>query len=311
MSRDRTGRTLEETVGRIQQMLEPGGTITYRERIKNRLGIAREFDVVLRGRFAGHAMLVVIECKDWGDKVGTPEVDAFNTKSRDVNANVRLIVSPKGFTGPALVQARDAGIGVYSLLPNDPEDTGFAIGVAWYGRAYSWSDFRFQIHYQGEKPAPGSYSLEAVLYGDRPLVNWFLRELSTTHLNTQHVGQMGFKVGFGTPIPVAVLGRQYAVAEIHLHVERVCRKKTRFMQITGDAFFDWHTGSIVVPEAGKVDVNGFRPDLPDWDDFDDEFPQLGRWQVIVERFFGCIDLDNALVPDLPVKLDGPPVLTEG
>lgn len=86
MSRDKTGKTLEQAVGRIQKMLDPVSLVTYREKIVNRLGIPREFDVVVRGKFAGQPMLGVIECKDWADRVGTPEIDAFIRKSQDVNA---------------------------------------------------------------------------------------------------------------------------------------------------------------------------------------------------------------------------------
>jgi hypothetical protein len=100
MDKDKTGKTLEQAVGRIQQMFDLKSTVTYREHIINRLGISREFDVIIRGEYAGQPILGVIECKDWKNKVGTPELDAFITKTRDINANLRLIVSPKGFTEP-------------------------------------------------------------------------------------------------------------------------------------------------------------------------------------------------------------------
>ena len=69
--RDKTGKIPENAVGRIQQMLDPESKVTYREKIPNRLVILREFDVVIRGGFAGQPMLGVIECKDWAGKVGT------------------------------------------------------------------------------------------------------------------------------------------------------------------------------------------------------------------------------------------------
>jgi hypothetical protein len=53
VSQDKSGRTLEQVVGRIQKLFDPESSVTYRERIINRLGISREFDVVVRGKFAG------------------------------------------------------------------------------------------------------------------------------------------------------------------------------------------------------------------------------------------------------------------
>jgi Restriction endonuclease len=177
VDRDKTGKTLEQAVGRIQRMLDPDSVVTHREKIINRLGISREFDVVVRGKFAGQPMLGVIECKDWTDKVGTPEIDAFVTKTRDINANLRMIVSPKGFTDPALIQARDAGVGVFSLLPDDPNEAGFSIGVLWYARAYRWGDRQYQIRFDGRSPRAGAYAANEMLYAGAPILNVFEKEL--------------------------------------------------------------------------------------------------------------------------------------
>jgi hypothetical protein len=54
--------------------------------MQNRLGFMRECEVVFRGTFGGHPALGVMECNDWGHKVGTPELDAFITKTGDINA---------------------------------------------------------------------------------------------------------------------------------------------------------------------------------------------------------------------------------
>ncbi len=56
--RDRTGRTLENAVARIEQMLDPNSKVTQNERLADRAGNKREYDVVIRGQFvtaaAGH-----------------------------------------------------------------------------------------------------------------------------------------------------------------------------------------------------------------------------------------------------------------
>ncbi len=139
MGKDKTGKSLEKAVAKIQQMMDPNSTVTHNEFLTDKLGHSRQFDVVIRGKLGGRDILGVIEYKDWNDKVGTPEVEAFVMKSRYVNANIVLMVSPKGFTAPALALAKHEGVGTLSLLPNDPEDSGFTLGVTWYAKAWRWS----------------------------------------------------------------------------------------------------------------------------------------------------------------------------
>jgi hypothetical protein len=299
VSGDKSGRSLEQAVGRIQQLLDPNSSITYREKIPNRLGILREFDVVVRGEFAGHPMLGVIECKDWSEKVGTPEVDAFVTKTRDVNANLCLIVSPKGFTEPALRQAKDAGIGVFSLLPDDPDAAGFTLGVLWYGLAYKWGERKYDVRFLGSGPKPGSYSTSDLLHNGAPILNVFEKELSTTHLNSDDLRPIELRAEFSPYLRVQVGSTTYQILEIRARAERHLEKKKRLMQMTGDALYDWHTGKLKVPAAGSVSVHGFEPNLTGWDDYDGDIPETGPHQLVVHRYWGCIDLDIEQVPDIP------------
>jgi hypothetical protein len=299
MAKDRSGKSLEQVVGRIQQMMDARCSISYREKIENRLGISREFDVVIRGLFAGHPMLGVIECKDWSDKVGTPELDAFITKTRDINANLRMIVSPKGFTQPALDQAKDAGVGVLSLLPDDPIDAGFSIGVLWYARAYYWVDIKIDLHFSGASPHAGSYKGKDVLYDGKPIVNRFLKELSTTYCNMADTKPIRLSAKFAPPISVTIKNRSFLLSEIALRAGRICQKKKRFMQMTGDAFYNWQTNTLSAPQDGRIHVHGFRTDLFDWDDYDGEIPKAGAYQFIINRFWGCLDLETAEVAEVP------------
>jgi hypothetical protein len=299
MEKDKSGKSLEQVVGRIQQMLDPQCSVSYRERLKNRLGFSREFDVVIRGFFAGHPMLGVIECKDWTDKVGTPEMDAFITKTRDINANLRMVVSPKGFTRPALDQAKDAGVGVFSLLPNDPVEAGFSIGVLWYARAYYWTNMQISLHFRGVSPLAGSYKDVDVLYAGKPIVNCFLKELSTTYCSIADTEPITLTAKFAMPISVTIKSQPFRLSEITLKAERICQKKKRFMQMTGDAFFNWQTNTLSVPRNGHISVHGLRSDLLDWEDYDGEIPRTGAYQFIIDRFWGCIDLETAEVGEVP------------
>jgi hypothetical protein len=63
MSKDKSGRSLEKAVARIQQMLDPGSVVTHNEYILDRLGNRRQFDVVIRGHAAGRNYLGVVEAR--------------------------------------------------------------------------------------------------------------------------------------------------------------------------------------------------------------------------------------------------------
>lgn len=298
MSRDKSGRTLEHAVGRILQMFDPASSVTRREKIVNRLEIEREFDVVIRGKFAGQPVLMVIECKDWSDKVGTPEVDAFITKTGDINANFKFIVSAKGFTEPALAQAKHAGVGVFSLLRDDPNADGFGNGVFWYARSYSWVR-QYQIHFAGKAPRPGSYAANQVLYEDAPILNVFEKELSTTYLNTKERIPIILRAEFQPNAQVVICGDDFLVSGIKVCAERHLTVKRRLMPMTGDGLYDWQTKCLDVPATGSVSIHGFAPDLSDWEDYDGEIPETGPYQFIVDRYWGCIDLEVEKIPEIP------------
>jgi hypothetical protein len=298
MSADRSGKTLENAVARIQHLMEPGAVVKKRERISNRHGVPREFDVTVRGNFAGHAMLGVIECKDWAGKVGTPEMDAFITKSSDVNANFRLIVSSKGFTAPALAQAKDAGVGVFSLPPEPGTDAEFSLGILWYGLSYFWDDRQAEIRFAGPFPEVGSYGEKDVCYQGKPVVNWFSNELSTTYRQSKMTGKMVLARKFEVPLEITVREQPYLISEVVFSAVRTVRKKSRFMQITGDAMLNWETKKVSIPPKATISVHQFNPCLTDWDDYDGEIPETCPYQFTIEHFWVYNEGMASDIPDL-------------
>jgi hypothetical protein len=298
MGKDRTGKSLEQAVTRIQQLMAPGATIERGVRIQNRLGIPREFDVTVRGEFAGHQMLGVIECKDWADKVGTPELDAFIQKSSDINANFRLIVSPKGFTGPALIQAKDAGVGVYSLLPEPGADVDFSVAVRWYGRAYFWDQRQMELSFFPGKSPPAGWSEGDVCLDGKRIFNWFVNELSTTYGQRKELGRLSLSRKLDPPLNLTIRNEHFAIPEIEFSALRTCRHKARFMQISGDALLNWDTKAVSFPQEGAIKVHNIDPSLTDWEDHEGEFPPLGRYQCIIDRFWAYNDADASQIPHL-------------
>jgi restriction endonuclease len=122
------GVGLERTIARIQQLMARGSNVTHNEKLQDRVGNLRQYDVVIRGVFAGQPILGVIECKDHNRKKGPDAVEAFAKKTENLVAHLRMMVSKKGFTERAIRLAKHEGVTCLSLLPNDPAESGFSIG---------------------------------------------------------------------------------------------------------------------------------------------------------------------------------------
>src|SRR5437868_10198208 len=162
MKAERPGISFEKAVALVQAQIDPAATVTHNEVIVDRLGHARQFDVVIRGSFAGQLVLGVIECKDLKRKVGLQEIDAFITKSQDVNANVRLFMSRRGFTRPALKKCAHYGIQPLSLLGHNTPDLKIFLGTRWEADQIRWGRIALTPRFVDEPPTPISFDAEAL-----------------------------------------------------------------------------------------------------------------------------------------------------
>jgi hypothetical protein len=82
----------------------------------------RQFDVVVRFKLGLHEYLTVIECKDYSDRVSVDKVDAFATKTRDINANKAVMVAANGFQSGCLEVAARHGITLLTLHESVDKD---------------------------------------------------------------------------------------------------------------------------------------------------------------------------------------------
>src|SRR5579871_3250660 len=206
---DLPGIRLETIVARIQQKMDPNSTVSHNEKLVDRLGNKRQYDVVIRGHYAGRPILGVIECKDHSRK--------------------------KGFTPQALVVAEHEGIGCLSLLPEDPKQAGFSIGQMWYGVHRQWTDVRMEIQFP-VIPAPiESFDLLKVKWDGKTVFNWFWRELLTTYKEYNEEGYVMIKNTFDQVRNIEIEGQEYPVEAITCIAHQVLKKKRRWISLTGDA----------------------------------------------------------------------------
>lgn len=268
------GISLEKVVARIQQMMDPNSTVTHNEKLIDRVNIERQYDVVIRGRFAGQPVLGVIECKDHSVKKGPAAIEEFSKKTENLGANLRLIVSRKGFTKKALKLAKHEHIGCLSLLPSDPKMAGFSIGEWWYGVITEWQDMHLLVTFVDPTFAPGDFKPESVTYNGMPVVDWFLREFFTTYKDRRKEGDVELQVKFNEPRELDIAGDKRMVSALACRAKGVYQLKRKWIHWSGDAFYDWHANKMMIPNKGTIVGSTVDSVLSTWEDFPGPLPEL-------------------------------------
>jgi hypothetical protein len=193
---------LERAAARIQQMLDPHSKVTHNETLIDRLGNKRQFDVVVRGTFAGHAVLGVLECKDHGRKMNPDAVEGFAKKCENLGADLKLMVSRLGFTKQALKVAKHENIRCLSLLPGDYDQTGLNLKVTCYAQIWSWADITLSL--VPDRPDIAGISANDVLLGGKTVLELFDNDLEQNFPTYTTLGPVRRIVEFGSPLTLTL-----------------------------------------------------------------------------------------------------------
>lgn len=266
MKKERPGISFEKAVALVQSQFDPAAIVTHDEVIQDRLGHRRQFDVVMRGHFAGQQLLGVIECKDLRRRVGAPEIDAFVTKSQDVNANIRLFMSRRGFTRSALQKCAHYGIQPLSLLGHDPPDVRVLLGTRWEAHRKRWGQIVVRLRFVKEPAGPVSFNAEALTIDGKRVIDWF-----TNHLLTEEkkIKELGWVVNIGIEFtnPQAVQlepGISHLCRAIDFHAERVCDRFERMVALNGTGFYDWNAKTATFPPGTTIQTEPVPMDFTEW-----------------------------------------------
>jgi hypothetical protein len=266
MQSELPGIAFEKAVAAIQAQIDPTSSVNHNEIIDDRLGHARQFDIVIRGKFAGQQMLGIIECKDLKRRVGNPEIDAFVTKALDVNANFKIVMSRSGFTKPALEKCAHYGVQALSLLENDPANQKFFIGTRWTADITRWSQISVSLHF-AEPPAElVVFSADQLKINNKRVLDWF------TNYLLDHAGAVA---GFGWVVDVDAVFDTPQIVEIKpgierlcigasFKAERVCDKLERLVGINGTGFFNWNSKQATFPPGATITTDAVPMDFTQW-----------------------------------------------
>lgn len=272
MKLDRPGLKFEKAVAAIQSRFDPGAKVTHNERIRDRAGIERQFDVVVRGTLGGYSVLGVIECKDTKKRVGLPLLDAFHTKALEANANLKIVVSRRGFSESAVEKAKQWGIETLSLLPSESSDDGFLVGTMSIVDLYSWSQLSVQLHYE-QNPLPEDlFGVYDVLFEGKRVIDWFTNELTKNYSSHEEEGPLQIQVPFEADREFTVSGVPRKLSAITFTAVRQRERKMRAIGFTGDAFYDWQQHQIKVPPNSPLRSHSIPLDFSRWVDVDSNSP---------------------------------------
>lgn len=116
----KAGTEYQELVAEVVRALDSNAKVETAQAVVGPDG-AREVDVEVRGTQNGRPYFILIECKDktYGRsrrRVSIEEIDALDSKRKDLNADLAVLCSNTGFSGGALLKAGRVGIVAISAL---------------------------------------------------------------------------------------------------------------------------------------------------------------------------------------------------
>ena len=267
MSAEHPGIAFERAVAAVQSQFDPAATVTHNETIVDRLGHARQFDVVVRGSFAGQKLIGVIECKVLGRKVGTPEIDAFITKSQDINANFKIVMSRRGFTRLALEKCAHYGIHALSLLGDNSQNLKLILGTRWEADVARWGRISVTLRFVEEPSEPALFNAEQLTIGGKRVLDWFTNYLCKNEAEIEGFGWVaGIGIEFSKPQSVELEpGISHLCRAIEFMAERVCDKFERIVSVSGTGFYDWNSKQATFPPGATIETEPVPMNFSQWE----------------------------------------------
>ena len=120
-------KNFERRVAAIHAAADQGADVRWNEIIEG-----RQFDVTIRFRKGLYEYLTVVECKDLERPVAIDKVEAFVTKSEDVQAHHAVMASTSGFQEGAQEVARRHNVTLIHVTESSDIDLSF-FGAQWGG----------------------------------------------------------------------------------------------------------------------------------------------------------------------------------
>jgi hypothetical protein len=165
------GDEYQEIVAAVVKALDPGAVVSVGEWVEGPDG-QRDMDVAIRGMRDGTAQFILIECKDWARRVGIRDLDALESKSRDLGVDCAILYSNSGFTNGALRKAQRVGIQAASAIKEGDHRVRVGLYRNLVAKGVSVDDWQVEFYYRDGESLPEPFEIVALHYETLPVLNW-------------------------------------------------------------------------------------------------------------------------------------------
>jgi hypothetical protein len=175
----------ERLVAAIHRAADHGAEVKWNETING-----RQFDVTVRFQKGLYKYLTVIECKDYEKPVPVEKVEAFVTKSQDVQANNSVMASRSGFQQGAQDVARRHNMTLIHVTDSsDVQELPY--GARWAGTTDAYHIDRIELEYaDGERKQLPAEANAATYYAAKIRLQCGSEQRSLGSLIEQHIQRL-------------------------------------------------------------------------------------------------------------------------
>jgi hypothetical protein len=192
----KAGTDYQELVAEVVRALDSNAKVETGQSVVGPDG-GREVDVEVRGNQDGRLYFILIECKDktYGRsrcRVSIEDIDALDSKRKDLNADLAVLCSNTGFASRALQKAGRVGIVAISVLARNDGRAKFVVERDLLARGLTvdtWT-VSFEMVEAGLSGLPAHWTNTDVFFDGLPMVNWLekhSRQLLPHHPNMRTI----------------------------------------------------------------------------------------------------------------------------
>jgi hypothetical protein len=174
-------------------------------------------------------------------------------------------------------------------LPEEGSDIGFAVGFQSYVRFFEWTRLEVTLQAKGALNLDRPLDIDSLKHEDRSVVDWFKKKLSTDHVTRQELGWLTCVIQFEEPKPMMVNGEPRDILAVKFSASRGTRVETKFLSLSGQAFYGWQEQSWKWPHRGIIMTSPINhPTYSDWDDYEGDIPE-STFSINLTLYPPCFD----------------------
>jgi hypothetical protein len=307
----KAGKQFELVVADVVREMSPGAKVCQGEWIEGPDG-RRELDVLIEGKVDGNNRRIYIECRDYNPKkrpIGIAQIDALDSKHRDLGMDASLLCSNAGFSDAAVRKAKRLGIGLIGVLREADTRIRYKVIDQIYIRRLTFEAEKSKIHVKWNDAAKYTAKTQQTTYNKTPIENWAIhRVLLFVSHNPIVRGLHYLRFLFKHPVELTFPGGQALAECIQLEIAISGTWVSQRLEIDASSgLYDWIRQTV---RKGPGAVHIVFKDLkfgeggnvircpPDFDRFDFRKVRPGETMV---RFFEFHRFENP--KDVP-PLDG-------